>query len=112
MLHTYRYQISIVSLPTPPPLILKYYPQIITKYPQIITNKLNCNNLLPGVIGQSAPMFDIWGDTVNIASRMMTTGVNGKIQVGTAFCGSKRFIGLSFYVLGYKLGFKLTYSFN
>ena len=34
-----------------------------------------------GVIGQSAPMFDIWGDTVNIASRMMTTGIVGKIQV-------------------------------
>ena len=36
---------------------------------------------ITGVIGQSAPMFDIWGDTVNIASRMMSTGVISKIQV-------------------------------
>ena len=42
-------------------------------------------SLFSGVIGQSAPMFDIWGDTVNLASRMMTTGIVGKIQVPNNF---------------------------
>lgn len=34
-----------------------------------------------GVIGAQKPLYDIWGDTVNIASRMDTTGLSGKIQV-------------------------------
>ena len=34
-----------------------------------------------GVIGAQKPHYDIWGDTVNIASRMDTTGTSGKIQV-------------------------------
>lgn len=34
-----------------------------------------------GVVGSKKPLYDIWGDTVNIASRMDTTGMEGKIQV-------------------------------
>ena len=37
--------------------------------------------LVSGVIGAKKPLFDIFGDTVNIASRMDTTGEAGKIQV-------------------------------
>jgi len=33
------------------------------------------------VIGARKPVFDIWGNTVNEASRMDSTGVMGKIQV-------------------------------
>ena len=36
-----------------------------------------------GVIGQSKTCFDLWGDTVNLASRMDSTGVPGRIQVST-----------------------------
>lgn len=35
-----------------------------------------------GVIGQRRILFDLWGDTVNIASRMESSGVPGRIQVG------------------------------
>lgn len=34
-----------------------------------------------GVIGQRRILFDLWGDTVNIASRMESSGVPGRIQV-------------------------------
>jgi len=36
--------------------------------------------LVCGVIGATKPVFDIWGDTVNEASRMDSTGVLGHIQ--------------------------------
>lgn len=34
-----------------------------------------------GVIGQKRILFDLWGDTVNLASRMESAGVPGRIQV-------------------------------
>ncbi|XP_066268796.1 adenylate cyclase type 8-like [Branchiostoma lanceolatum] len=34
-----------------------------------------------GVIGARKPQYDIWGKTVNLASRMDSSGVTGKIQV-------------------------------
>ena len=41
----------------------------------------NFGAVTAGVIGTSKLLYDIWGDTVNIASRMYSTGVSGKIQV-------------------------------
>ncbi len=37
-----------------------------------------------GVIGQRKFIYDIWGDTVNTASRMESTGVPGRVQVSDA----------------------------
>ncbi|CAL8093051.1 unnamed protein product [Calicophoron daubneyi] len=34
-----------------------------------------------GIIGTAKPHYDIWGDTVNVASRMCYTGIPGMIQV-------------------------------
>ena len=42
---------------------------------------INHGPVVAGVIGSQKPQYDIWGDTVNVASRMETTGVNYHIHV-------------------------------
>lgn len=36
---------------------------------------------MAGVVGSSKPHYDIWGNCVNMASRMDSTGIPGQIQV-------------------------------
>ncbi|XP_054893005.1 adenylate cyclase type 7 isoform X2 [Poeciliopsis prolifica] len=42
---------------------------------------INHGPVIAGVIGARKPQYDIWGNTVNVASRMESTGEMGKIQV-------------------------------
>ena len=41
--------------------------------------------MVAGVIGSSKFIYDLWGDTVNIASRMESHGLPDEIQVTEAF---------------------------
>lgn len=41
--------------------------------------------VMAGVIGSSKPLYDIWGNSVNMASRMDSTGIPGNIQVNKYF---------------------------
>ncbi|WP_407429503.1 adenylate/guanylate cyclase domain-containing protein [Treponema sp.] len=42
---------------------------------------INSGNLIAGVIGKTKFVYDIWGDTVNVASRMESSGQSSKIHV-------------------------------
>lgn len=44
---------------------------------------------MAGVVGSSKPLYDVWGNCVNMASRMDSTGTPGKIQVTHRFISTK-----------------------
>ncbi len=45
---------------------------------------INTGPVVAGVIGRSKFIYDLWGDAVNVASRMESTGEAGRVQVTEA----------------------------
>ena len=41
----------------------------------------HCGEVTAGVMGTTKLLYDIWGNTVNVASRMDSTGICGNIQI-------------------------------
>jgi adenylate cyclase len=42
---------------------------------------IHCGPVVAGVIGTRKFIYDVWGDTVNLASRMESLGIPGRVQV-------------------------------
>ncbi len=51
---------------------------------------LHCGPVVAGILGKERMQYDVWGDTVNVASRMESTGVAGRIQISEAMAGAIR----------------------
>jgi adenylate cyclase len=59
---------------------------VTSQHPQIkVRIGIHCGPLTAGVIGTERLQYDVWGDTVNVASRMESTGEPGRIHVSEAF---------------------------
>ncbi len=52
--------------------------------PIILRIGINSGPVVAGVIGKKKFIYDLWGDTVNVASRMETNGIAGQIQITEA----------------------------
>lgn len=40
-------------------------------------------NVMAGVVGSKKPLYDVWGNAVNMAARMDSTGVPGRVHITT-----------------------------
>jgi len=49
---------------------------------------LHCGSVVAGIIGEKKFAYDVWGDAVNIASRMESNSEAGRINVSEAFAAS------------------------
>jgi len=46
---------------------------------------LHCGPLVAGVVGLRKFAYDVWGDTVNVASRMESAGAPGRVNISSEF---------------------------
>lgn len=47
---------------------------------------INSGPLMAGVVGEKKFVYDVWGDSVNLASRMESSGKKGEVNISEATC--------------------------
>lgn len=64
--------------------VLQEFNKDLLEFNLILRIGFNVGDVTAGVIGTTKLYYDIWGDAVNVASRMQSVGVPGRIQVSAA----------------------------
>lgn len=80
--HEHLYQLMNFALEMQK--VVDNFNQDLLEFDFILRIGFNFGDVTAGVIGTTKLYYDIWGDAVNIASRMDSTGVVKRIQVGEA----------------------------
>lgn len=80
--HDHLYQLMEFALEMQK--VVENFNQDLLEFDFILRIGYNFGDVTAGVIGTTKLYYDIWGDAVNIASRMDSTGVAKRIQVGEA----------------------------
>ena len=58
--------------------------QALLPFALAVRTGVNAGETICGVLGGRVPHFDVWGDSVNTASRLEATSLPGRVHVGPA----------------------------
>lgn len=78
----YQHLFELVEFARAMQRVVSDFNKDLLEFKLILRTGYNHGDVTAGVIGTTKLYYDIWGDAVNIASRMDSTGVNEKIQFG------------------------------
>lgn len=81
---TYHHLYQLMDFALEMQKVVDNFNQDLLEFDFILRIGFNFGDVTAGVIGTTKLYYDIWGDAVNIASRMDSTGVPKRIQVGEA----------------------------
>lgn len=79
--HPYAHLLAMMDFCIEMQAVVGRFNDSIFNFDFILNIGYNFGEVTSGVIGTTKLLYDIWGDTVNISSRMYSTGVMGRIQV-------------------------------
>ncbi|KAL3097460.1 hypothetical protein niasHS_003908 [Heterodera schachtii] len=82
-LHPYEHLYQLMEFAIALQNALAFFNQDLLNFEFEAKIGFNIGPVTAGVIGTTKLYYDIWGDTVNIASRMYSTGVKNRIQVSS-----------------------------
>ncbi|KOC65195.1 Adenylate cyclase type 9 [Habropoda laboriosa] len=79
--HEYAHLFQLLDFAVAMHKVINDFNRDLLGFKLILRIGFNYGDVTAGVIGATKLYYDIWGDAVNIASRMDSTGVAGRIQV-------------------------------
>lgn len=81
--HEYTHLFQLLDFAVAMHKVIYNFNRDLLGFKLILRVGFNYGDVTAGVIGATKLYYDIWGDAVNIASRMDSTGVAGRIQIAS-----------------------------